>query len=105
MEWFGRLTDGNAWYRGAFEGSMLAIFIYLAQFRNNWVWIAVLLTLCVMAGEFKARRKMHSQRQKKDLAVLRKLEKRCDELEQNVHRWKAQALKLQTKIERSGLDL
>jgi hypothetical protein len=105
MEWFGTLTDSNAWFRGAFEGSMLAVFVLLAQFENNWIWLAVLVTICVMAGEFRARKKLQKLSKNKSIAALKKLEKRCDDLEKSAHQWKARSLKLQTKMERAGVGL
>ena len=105
MEWFGSLTDSNAWFRGAFEGSMLAVFVLLARFENEWIWLAVLVTVFIMAGEFRARKKLQKMTRTKTMATLRKLEKRCDELEKSAHQWKARSLKLQTKLERSGVDL
>ncbi len=105
MEWFGSLTDSNAWFRGAFQGSMLAIFVYLAQFENNWVWMAVMLTICIMVGEFNARKKLQKLSKNKSVAAVKKLEKRCDDLEKSAHQWKARSLKLQTKLERAGVGL
>ena len=105
MEWFGSLTDSNAWFRGAFQGSMLAIFVHLAQFENNWVWMAVMLTICIMVGEFNARKKLQKLSKNKIVAGLKKLEKRCDDLEKSAHQWKARSLKLQTKLERAGVGL
>ena len=105
MEWFGPLTNTNAWSRGAFEGAMLAIFVYLAQTGHIFVWLAVIITIGVMIGEARARDKMHKAKKSKEIATLNRLEKRCDELENNANQWKARSLKLQTKMERAGFDL
>jgi len=43
MEWFGPLTSTNAWSRGAFEGAMLAMFVYFAQTENKYAWLAVMI--------------------------------------------------------------
>ena len=105
MEWFGPLTSTNAWSRGAFEGAMLAIFVYFAQAESKYAWLAVLITIGIMIGEARKRDKMQKAKKSKDLATLKRLEKRCEELEKNAVQWKARSLKLQTKIERAGVDL
>ena len=105
MEWFGPLTNTNAWFRGAFEGAMLAIFVYLAQAVNGYAWLAVVIIIGIMIGEARARDKMHKSRKNKGVATLKKLEKRCEEMEKNAVHWKARSLKLQTKLERAGIDL
>jgi hypothetical protein len=105
MEWFGPLTNTNAWARGAFEGAMLAIFVYFAQTENKYAWLAVMITIGIMIGEARVRDKMHKSAKNKDIATVRTLEKRCEELEKNANEWKARSLRLQTKMERAGVDL
>ena len=83
MEWFGPLTSTNAWSRGAFEGAMLAMFVYFAQTENKYAWLAVMITIGIMIGEARSRDKMHKAKKSKDLATLKRLEKRCEELEKN----------------------
>lgn len=105
MEWFGPLTNTNAWSRGIFEGATLTIFVYLAMAENSLAWFAVMVTICIMIGEARARDKLNRSKKNKDLAALKRLEKRCDELEKNAVHWKARSLKLQTRMERAGIDL
>ena len=84
---------------------MLAIFVYLAQVEHNFAWLAVMITIGIMIGGGRARAKMHKSKKSKDIAKLKRLEKRCGELEKSAHQWKARSLKLQTKMERAGIGL
>jgi len=59
MEWFGPLTNTNVWSRSAFEGAILAIFVYLAQMEHNFAWLAVMITIGIVIGEGRARAKTH----------------------------------------------